>query len=453
MAINPNILLTPATADIGNTLIKGFQTGQQLAQSYQQARQEAELQPMRQRLLQAQLSQAEAQAAGAPAEAEARRIANEQAIMKMRVQGAAMAIPDVLKYIQNNDLQGLESWAAQTPLLMDDDKAELIQNAKAGNVNGILQDVYNVRESAYNFGIFERPKEESVSIKPITDPSTGQQKFGRFDAQGNFLGVVEGAAPPERKAATTQVVVNQGAQDLPANVLKNIDDAVSSSANLQLEAGKLTDLADRIAGTQFATSGVAAQLKDFFVNSVGGSDQETVLRQEFTRLRNSQVVKSLPPGPATDKDIAIFAEGFEKATASPERLQQFLRGAAKLQIIESRLNEAKADWWSNNRSLSRAKESFQAGQYEVNQGESFLDLQKRIVEEQNNIFSEQAKQRFLFPQGQQPQPQGPSALDAGLLKPFVSGSQPASIQAGTASQATPSITSGFTLRGSRPAGQ
>lgn len=161
MAIDPRILLTPVTPDIGNALVSGFEAGQRIGQRYRESKQEAELQPMRQRLLEAQISQAEAQAAGAPAKAEAERIANQQAMMKMRVQGAAMAIPDVLKYIQNNDLQGLESWAAQTPLLMDDDKAELIQNAKAGNVNGILQDVYNVRESAYGFGVLERPPVES----------------------------------------------------------------------------------------------------------------------------------------------------------------------------------------------------------------------------------------------------------------------------------------------------
>jgi hypothetical protein len=91
-------------------------------------------------------------------------------------------------------------------------------------------------------------------------------------------------------------------------------------------------------------------------------------------------IKSLPPGVATDKDIELALKGIPPETANSATLASFLRGTAKLQDIDSAINNAKTDWLSqNNGLLTRAKGTFIAGDYSAKPGETFNDFAQRIV--------------------------------------------------------------------------
>jgi hypothetical protein len=108
----------------------------------------------------------------------------------------------------------------------------------------------------------------------------------------------------------------------------------------------------------------------------------TELRQEYTRLRNSSAVGALPPGPATDKDIAMVMEGFPPSTASPVVLSSFMRGMAKLKDIEAATEGAKVDWLASNRgALTRAGSPFVAGDYSVKAGETYTDFSSRVAKD------------------------------------------------------------------------
>jgi subtilisin family serine protease len=65
----------------------------------------------------------------------------------------------------------------------------------------------------------------------------------------------------------------------------------------------MNDLANRIEG--LGGYGAASRLGEFAKSTIGAEGYETSLRQEYTRVRNSAAIKALPPGPATDKDIAM----------------------------------------------------------------------------------------------------------------------------------------------------
>jgi hypothetical protein len=115
----------------------------------------------------------------------------------------------------------------------------------------------------------------------------------------------------------------------------------------------------------------------------------TQLRQEYTRLRNTAAIKSLPPGPATDRDIALALRGFPGENASSQDLSNFLRGMAKLQNIDASINNAKTDWLAqNNGTLTRAKSTFVAGDYAANPGETFNDFAQRIVSDVSNRYTQ-----------------------------------------------------------------
>lgn len=377
MAIDPNIPLMARGIDLGQVLTTGLQSAQSIMamqQMQEEARRRRLMAPYEEQLAKLKLE-------AAPIELEEKRLSNQEKMQLMGVRGNYMMAQKLTPLIGQGKYDEALKIAEKSKLFADEQaKKNTISMLQNKDVEGLLYSIAAAESDALRFGVIKPT--ESTDVRTALEKNAeaagftpGTPEFRQF--------VREQMAKPRG----TQVTVTQGMQDLPAAVQTKINDLYEASSKSELDSANYLDLANRIGATQFGTSGVAAQVKDFFVNAVGGTDAETVLRQEFNKARNSQVIKSLPPGPSTDKDISIFSEGFEKATASPERLQAFLRGAAKVQAIDSQIAAAKADWLSTNRSLSRAKEAFTSGNYDVAKGESFLDLQRRIVKGQNEIFS------------------------------------------------------------------
>lgn len=82
-----------------------------------------------------------------------------------------------------------------------------------------------------------------------------------------------------------------------------------------------------------------------FLGTQGGED---AVKQQYLRLRNSDVINSLPPGAASDRDITIFMGGWPPENASADYIAQFVRGQAKAATIAAELNAAKASYIAAN---------------------------------------------------------------------------------------------------------
>ena len=99
-------------------------------------------------------------------------------------------------------------------------------------------------------------------------------------------------------------------------------------------------------------------------------------------MRSSLVAQSLPPGPATDRDIQIAMQGFLPTNADARTMAEFLRGMARIQGITAEVETARGDWLANNRgSLGRAAQPFQAGRFRTVPGETFAGFTDRVVKE------------------------------------------------------------------------
>jgi hypothetical protein len=124
-------------------------------------------------------------------------------------------------------------------------------------------------------------------------------------------------------------------------------------------------------------------------------------------LRNSAAIKSLPPGPATDADIQLALKPFPPETADAKTMASFLRGMAKLQDIEASVSNAKTDWLaSNNGVLTRARNTFQAGDYATKAGESFNDFTQRVVQDVSKRYdpTQQTSLAQQIPTDRNPRP-------------------------------------------------
>jgi hypothetical protein len=140
---------------------------------------------------------------------------------------------------------------------------------------------------------------------------------------------------------------------IEADARKIINDAVTTSAKSSSIANQYETLADSISADM--SSGALANVDERIKRFFGSQDQITALRQEYRRLRNSQVLQNLPPGAASDIDIEIAMKAFPDEAADPEVIVRFLRGTAKLQRYDAALNDAQAQWVAQNGSLARAR--------------------------------------------------------------------------------------------------
>jgi hypothetical protein len=163
--------------------------------------------------------------------------------------------------------------------------------------------------------------------------------------------------------------------DESARVVMN--GAVNAVAASDLLAGQADNLANAFDLAK-PTTGWAGGALEYIKTAVGGQDKFTALKQEYVKLRNTETLKNLPPGAASDKDIEIALQAFPDQQSSPAYIASFLHGIAKLQKYNSAVNKAKAEWVNQNGSLGPAQMDFTAGGKKVSEGEAFWDFTKGI---------------------------------------------------------------------------
>lgn len=181
--------------------------------------------------------------------------------------------------------------------------------------------------------------------------------------------------------------INKNLTDIPADSRKLINESATLAATAKQSADQFNNLASRIE-SQGGNYGVASSASDFLKKIGGFQGGMTQLKQEYARLRNTAAIKSLPPGPATDKDIQLALSGFPSDTARATDLSAFLRGMAKLQDIESAVANAKTDWLAQNKgTLTRTNRTLVVGDFSARPGESFNDLTTRIAKDVNARYA------------------------------------------------------------------
>ena len=201
--------------------------------------------------------------------------------------------------------------------------------------------------------------------------------------------------------ATTQANVNLTlakiadlAVAIPDAAKVEINKAAIAASTSKQQAEQFNSLSNRIndIGTSWGSLG---SFNEWLKKSTGSQGAVSELRQEFTRLRNTAAVQSLPPGPATDKDIQMVLSGFPSDTSDPKVISSFLRGMAKMQDLDASVQSAKVDWMSQNKgSLGRAPSAFIAGDLSAKAGETFADFTVRV--------SSEIAKRYQNPQAQIP---------------------------------------------------
>jgi hypothetical protein len=190
--------------------------------------------------------------------------------------------------------------------------------------------------------------------------------------------------------------LKQKSGELDGEAKKIVNDSTVAAVSADQAASQMLDFASRLEQAG-ASSGVAAKGAELYKTLTGNQDAITQLRQEYTRLRSTQVSKMLPPGPASDKDIQLALSGFPSETAGPSTMATFVRGMAKLQQLEAANNSAKAEWVNAVGHLGKPKTDIEVDGIKVPAGSTFVDFSRQFM--QRRVDERAAQQSAAQVQG------------------------------------------------------
>jgi len=195
-----------------------------------------------------------------------------------------------------------------------------------------------------------------------------QQEFGlkkeQFQNEKQKLAFDQNLAQRKLELEARGVAVQEGqlaqslmkAQnpELSAGLQTLVDKSVTDSVAAAGTASQMRSLAQQAKQAQWS-GGTATQWNETFKSLIGGEDAQTRLITQIQGVLSKEVLSNLPPGPATDKDVALAQKAVMKATANPQELAQALEAAARLQDKSAAIQQAKADFISENGGLGKAK--------------------------------------------------------------------------------------------------
>lgn len=186
--------------------------------------------------------------------------------------------------------------------------------------------------------------------------------------------------------------LGQKASTLDESAKKLINDSAIASVAADQTAGQFLDLASQL-DKQGGGYGAFTSANEFLKSATGNQDAMSAARREYIRLRNTQAIKNLPPGAASDADVAMALEGFPEPSADAKTLASFLRGTAKLSQIESINESAKAEWTNAVGHLGKPKKDIEIDGVSIPAGSSFTDFAKKYIPEKTSQRGAQQAQQ------------------------------------------------------------
>ena len=157
---------------------------------------------------------------------------------------------------------------------------------------------------------------------------------------------------------------------------KQIATASDEYNNASSAASRYAALAEQIRAKSLS-GGLPSTWAETLKDLSGNQDEITQLKRSVMEVVNSEAIKALPPGPATDRDISLVREPFPTAKANGEYIANWLGAVARLNEKRAQYAEHKANFIAQN------------GGQRNEQGETVLSSWKRMQAEQAPADSSQ----------------------------------------------------------------
>jgi len=239
---------------------------------------------------------------------------------------------EIADFIARGDIQGAAN------LL---DSVEL-----AGVQSGFLQSTEPSELSQINL------EKARIELDRLRDGNStkGSKQFEK-QAQFEQLQELKRSGTPEQIKEYRALIGLDKPVKLSGTSEKALNTSQEKAFSAEQAVNKMELLARDISKTDIG-GGVKAGWSETLKNLLGSQDEVSNLRREFRSIRSSQAVRNLPPGVASDKDIALALSGFPREDAPASEIISFLNGQAKLAKIEAAFNNFKSDYISTTKGIS-----------------------------------------------------------------------------------------------------
>ena len=137
--------------------------------------------------------------------------------------------------------------------------------------------------------------------------------------------------------------LNQAQDQLTATSQKAILSASAAGRIADGTARGFTSLANDYENSP-PTSGFFGSTEKSFRDFMGTQGGEEILRTRYSNLMTSGAMANLPPGAASDADVALALEGWPNSYTNADTLAQFMRGQAKLSAYAAAAEQARANY-------------------------------------------------------------------------------------------------------------
>jgi len=173
-----------------------------------------------------------------------------------------------------------------------------------------------------------------------------QANFARVAIQAKELEIKQSAERREQTAAQYKIDGNPVIK-LNSSQQKIVNDDVEAST-AALNSATSAEQLSKVLRVQNSGGGIVkgAMLKGMAL--IGMDVDEVAIAKQVDRVVLTGMMQSLPPGPATDKDIVLVAKGFPQQSASDQAKADFLDAFARVQRNIALAKDLKAAWISAN---------------------------------------------------------------------------------------------------------
>jgi uncharacterized protein YukE len=221
-----------------------------------------------------------------------------------------------------------------------------------------------------------------------------QRKWNAVTGDLQELGkATKAVAEAEKEQALTKKALGESATaDVEIKDVftkKLLKDSADKAKQYSEKADSALSILDKI------DSGEVALPKSYIGNVIQGYRDEfpwfvndiTALRKDYVKLRNSEAVKNLPPGSASNQDVKFAKEGLMSEKANPEQFRKAVESMARLNSLEATYQDGIASWVSKNGNIGDARREISVLGTTVPKGSGFREWWKKSG---SNLVSEQA---------------------------------------------------------------
>lgn len=169
-----------------------------------------------------------------------------------------------------------------------------------------------------------------------------------------------------------------GAPELSVNMEKAIEKSVNDATASNNSADSMLALAQQFRQEK-PTTGLFGNATNMFAKVTGTDTALRDLRIRQNALVNNQVLRFLPPGPATDRDVEIVRQGAPTDMDNPEVVARWLEAMSNLERRSAQFNDFKSEWMSANGNPGQARKGGQILGMDIQKGESLGSAAKRYM--------------------------------------------------------------------------